>query len=197
MAQHDNTFYRYSTVCEQGWYKLVLDESSENQVQIIAHDDQGQDDEGDEGDEDIKAKEKLGSVSDAGKSNASKPNSSNSPSSLVAHHDNPIHVGTITFRDGLVSGKLRPSFWVIRLPGSTDHFEMYAARFAESLGPGYVNRCVWDERNINLGKIVHLGLFRGSEIALIEPATNIFGHASKESNPDEEIVGGPEACREF
>ncbi|PNP38938.1 hypothetical protein TGAMA5MH_09162 [Trichoderma gamsii] len=216
------TQYGYESHC----YTLGLDQSSKYEVTVIAHDiqddqddDEDEDDEEDKDDEGIEVEERRRSVSDSEENDESETESSGDSASSMAsddknstqissatppddqgkraaHHDGPMHVTAITPSGGHIQGTRRPDHWSVQLNGSGRYLLVYAARFAGSLGPDYTTSWVRDASNNILGHIISVGFFKGSEIALILPAAEVFEHACNKSNPpketDQEIVERPE-----
>lgn len=209
--------------CESHCYTLELNQSSKYEVKIIVHDiqddqDEDDDDEDEEGEdgEGIEAKERRRSILDTEDDDEPESSSSNDSASsmasddktftqtssaipldnegkCVAHRDNPMHVTAITPNGGHIQGTLRPRFWEVRLHGSDRDFRVHAARFAESLGPNSAMTWVRDASNNILGHIISVGFFKGSEIALIMPAKEVFEICNKLNPPAEVgqgIVGG-------
>lgn len=107
---------------------------------------------------------------------------------IVVHRDEPMQVKAETPSGGYIFGSRRPSLWKVRLPGSNEDLQVYAARFAASLEPGCTGSWVLDAESDNLlGHIITVGFFGGSEIALIMPAKDVFEHARDELDSRYEI----------
>lgn len=107
---------------------------------------------------------------------------------IVVHREEEMHVTTVTPSGGRIHGSRRPGLWVIRLPGSNEDLQVYAARFAGTMGLGYPGSWVWDTKTQKLlGHIIIVGHFVDSEIALIMPAKDVFEHARAELDSRHEI----------
>ncbi|UKZ58869.1 uncharacterized protein TrAtP1_000191 [Trichoderma atroviride] len=187
MDWNDNTFRVYSTQNVHGshCYTSYLDQSSENEVHIIDHDIEDDQDDDDDEEEEEEEEEKTSNGSDDSVSSVASDDKESIPfaispdneSKCAGLDDDPMHVTAITPDDDRIQGTRRPSSWVVRLQGSDRDVLVYAARFMGLLGPSYP---VQDASNNLFGQIISVGFFKGSTIALIEPAKEDSKHACKE-----------------
>lgn len=118
---------------------------------------------------------------------------------VVRHRNKRMQVKAVTPSGGYIQGTRMPKLWTVRLPSSNEDLQVYAARFGGSLGPGFTGSWVLDVKsNKLLGHIITIGFYKGSEVALIVPAMNVFKHACNELDPPKENdQGGRSVWRKF